>query len=111
MLEHDTNRILPAPTRMQIPCLPTEPELKHTTSTGSGICNPRSDPLSEIKTEHQTQLVNLLIWAFARLVLVLIIEIEFGVLADRKNAACIKSRIAPLTVLALIKGLGAGIRR
>ena len=66
---------------------------------------------SEEEAEHQAQLVQLLIWAFPGVVLVLVIRIELNVLADRKQAPGVDCGVAPFAILALVKGLHGAIRR
>jgi len=56
-------------------------------------------------------LVQLLIWAFASIVLVFIVSVELDMFANRKECAGVKCRGAPFLVSALVKELSTGIGR
>src|SRR5664280_374753 len=62
------------------------------------------------EVEDDAQLVQLLIGASARIVLVFVVGIELDMPSDRKDASGIQSRIAPFPVLALVEKLGADVR-
>jgi hypothetical protein len=63
----------------------------------------------EEEAEDQAQLVQLLIWTFPRIVLVLVVRIQLNVLAHGKQAPSVDCGVTPFVVLALVKGLHAGI--
>ena len=65
----------------------------------------------EEKTQEESHSVHLLMGMRARIVLVLIVRIEFDVIACRQKAACIQIGGAPLAVLALVEDFGTGVGR
>ena len=64
-----------------------------------------------VEIEDQSQLIQLLIRALTGDVLMIIVGIEFHVLANRQQAAGIQRRGAEFVVLALIIKLAAHVRR
>lgn len=65
----------------------------------------------EVEIEHQSDSVHLLIRTLAGVVLVLIVGVEFDMLAQREQAARIEYGSAQFTELAFVEDLGTGARR
>src|SRR5579863_277914 len=63
----------------------------------------------EEEAEYQSQLVQLLVWTLSSIVLVLVVRIQFKVLAYREQAPGVDCGVTPFAVLALVKGFHAGI--
>jgi len=63
----------------------------------------------EIQAERYAELIQLLIWFFAGIVLVLVVRIELQELAQWKEASGIDCRITPFFILALVEELDAGV--
>jgi hypothetical protein len=78
-----------------------------------GKKHPSSDLPAGLKIdiEDQSELIQLLIRALTGDVLMVIVGIEFGMLASRQEAAGVKRCSAEFVVLALIKKLAAHVRR